>query len=212
MSKSRSFTGSRPPKRPRGRPRILGPASLVPTTAPEMPPSLPPAAPDTTLALPPTTEKPGWQLNDDSIVRTKALQIIAMRIAGMEDVDIAKALDMSPKSISPYVYRAARNGWLDIDNPKERLQYQVMHKVVRNLESALDSQAVLQTGMKESTAVALKVAEGTVFKQFNETPAGPAQQAIVAIKIEMPQGAPQTMREDTIGGLPAHTVEAEVVK
>lgn len=202
MAKSRSMRGGRP-----GRPRHLGPATLTPASAA---PSLPPVAAEPSQ-MPPLTKRPAWQLNDDSKVRTTALQIIAMRIAGMEDVEIAKALNISPKSISPYVYRAGRNGWLDIDNPKERLQYQVMHKVVRNLDAALDSQAILNTGMKESTAVTLKVAEGTLFKQFAETPTGPVQQAIVAIKIEMPQGAPQQMREDTIGGLPSH-VEAEVLK
>lgn len=207
MAKSRLMRGSRP-----GRPRHLGPASHTPV---RMAPSLPPVAPEPAQALPlrPTSPvpSPSWKLSDDSKVRTIALQIIAMRIAGMADSDIATALDISPKTISPYVYRAGKNGWLDLDNPKDRLQYQVMHKVVRNLEQSLDSQAILQTGMKESTAVALKVAEGTVFKQFNDTPTGPVQQAIVAIKIEMPQGPPHVMREDTVGGTPAY-LDAESVK
>lgn len=136
------------------------------------------------------------------------MQIIAMRIAGMADDEIATTLQISRKSISPYIYRATKNGWLDLDDPKDRLQFQLMHKVVANLAEGLDSPNTLQTGMRERTAVALKVAEGTVFKQFQEQNAPQLQQTIVAIRVEMPEGGLQQIREDTTGGEPAY-VEAQ---
>jgi hypothetical protein len=214
--------------RRRGRPRIMGPSLIQaqPSTASVLPPD----AAENTLAPPidkrfpcqrcgtkvnwDTKEcpicdqvqpKPAWYLPPDSKCRVIALQAIAMRIAGMEDPDIAKALGISVKSISPYIYRAGKNGWLDIDNPKMRMQYQVMHKVVRNLDEMLDSP---DPGIKERITV--EAAKGTVFKEFGEQQQQAPVQTVVAIRIDMPAGPTQEMRDDTTGGTPAY-VDAEKV-
>jgi len=144
-------------------------------------------------------------------VRTQALQIIAMRINGHEDEEIAKLMGISKNSISPYVYRATRNGWLDIDyDPKQRVQYQMMHNVVRNLEEGLnDEYRNEKTGMKVKTTVALKVAEGTLFKQFDQQVAETPHTTIVAVKVIMPEGPLQQIRQETTGGVPAY-IDAEV--
>lgn len=135
-----------------------------------------------------------------------------MRLAGQEDAEIAKALNISEKSISPYVYRATKNGWLDIDyNPKERIQFQMMHRVVERLEEGLNDDARMNTGMKVRTAVALKVAEGTVFKQFGDQQQQQAATTVVAVQVVMPDGPRQQVRADTTGGTPAY-IDAEVVK
>lgn len=141
-----------------------------------------------------------------------AMQIIALRIQGMDDADIAKQLDISEKSVSPYVYRATKNGWLDIDyNPKERVQFQMMHKVVQRLEEGLDdSFRNEKTGMKVQTTVALKVAEGTLFKQFADQQQTSDRPTVVAVQIVMPEGPRQVVREETTGGTPAY-IDAEPV-
>lgn len=189
-----------------GRPRILGPASLPKANEPQdLRPSLPPGA--TEPALTPSVEEvtPSWACPPDSKVRTTALQIIAMRIAGMDDTEIAKHLGLSYKSISPYVYRATKNGWLDFDNPKEQLKYAVVPKAVRNLDAALDKQEErLANGMSVGDHVALKVVEMTIAKEYDQQAATQMTQSVVAIKIEMPPGVPQLIREDTTGGLPAY--------
>lgn len=150
-----------------------------------------------------------WYLPDNSKVRPVAMQIIAMRLSGMEDPAIAKALNMSEKSISPYVYRATKNGWLDIDyDPKERLQFQVMHRVVKELEAGLDDSQRMNTGMKVRTAVALKMAEGTVFKSFGDQQQHQQASTVVAVQVVMPEGPRQTIRADTTGGAPAY-IDAE---
>ncbi len=196
------------PKRKRGRPRTLGLTSTA--SAQTSSPSLPPVT-ATDEALAPTTdtgEKPWWYMPPDSDVRVKALKIQAMRMQGIDDDAIARALDISPKSISPYLYRAGRNGWLAEDDPKNRLEYQVLHKVVRNLDEGLDSTATLQTGMPVKTAVALKVAEGTLFQKANV--GGPTVvQTAISIKIEgAPAGAAATFDTSDLGGTPAF-VEGE---
>lgn len=206
------------PKR-NGHPRIMGPTVQLATTYPASPtptvqPSLPPADSVSSFPSPIPEEeydvtKESWYLPPDSKVRQTALQIIAMRISGMEDPQIADALKISQKSISPYIYRAGRNGWLNLDNPVERVQYELMHKVVRNLAEGLDDSVRHQTsGMPVKTAVALKIAEGTIFRE-QRTPEDSTGSQIVAIKIEMVNGAPTTMRPDTTGGIPNY-LDAEV--
>jgi len=197
----------------------MGPKYTTKTVVPSLPPvpvaETPQAAPES-LAPVKWTERPpvghpdrSWYLPDNSKVRPVAMQIIAMRLSGQDDKQIAAALGISENSISPYVYRATKNGWLDIDyDPKERLQFQVMHKVVRNLEEGLDSNRILNTGMGERTAVALKIADGTLFKQFDQQEVKEQRSTVVAVQIVMPDGPRQTIRADTTGGTPAY-IDAE---
>lgn len=131
-------------------------------------------------------------------------------VAGMSNDDIGAALGISPKSIAGYLYKAGKNGWLDFDNPKDNLEYTLMHKVVRNLEESLDSTNILASGQSERTATALKIAEGALFPKLAvEAP----QQAstIVGIKIEVVGGVPGTMREGTSMGSNTY-VDAETVE
>jgi transposase len=182
---------------------------------PSVQPSLPPAATADTTLTPstiPDKDKPSWYLPPDSKIRVVAMQIIAMRIAGMDDPEIAEKLGISEKSISPYVYRASKNGWLTIDDPAQRLEYQLMHKVVQNIEEGLDDTARHMTsGMQVKTVVALKVAEGTLFKKFDNAIGQSPATTIVAVKIEMPDGPrPQIRAGNDVGGVPAH-IDAEIL-
>lgn len=140
------------------------------------------------------------------------MQIIAMRIAGMSDPEIAEALKISEKSISPYVYRATKNGWLDIEDPTQKLEYQLMHKVVRNLDDSLEDNARHATSMVPvKTQVAMKIAEGTIFKKYDNPANAVASTTIVAVKIEMPEGPrPQIRAGNDVGGVPAH-IDAEIL-
>ncbi len=119
----------------------------------------------------------------------------------MADEEIAGILGVKVPTLRNYVYRAGMNGWLDdlLVEPKERMEYQIYNKVVDRLEEALESNERLQSGMKESTAVALKIGEGTL---FNLPPEGPAQTqtTVVGIKVEVVGGEPQAMRAGTIAG------------
>lgn len=212
-------------KRP-GRPKHLGPASRTPLSSP---PSLPPvvagSAPTPPLVprlctacgwrithdrrvcpychvkqpIEPKEPKPAWALAPDSKIRTSAMQIIAMRISGMGDEEIAAALNLSQRSLSSYLYKAGKNGWLNIDNPKDRLEYQVLHKVVRNIDDMLDS-----PDPEVKQQVTMETAKGTIFKSFGEQMQQLAPSTLVAIKIEMPPGPPQVIRAETTGGLPAY--------
>jgi hypothetical protein len=49
-----------------------------------------------------------------------------------------------------------------------------------------------------------RLLEGTIYKQIGEPAQAVSVATVVAVKIEMPAGPAQTMREDTIGGTPAY--------
>lgn len=139
---------------------------------------------------------PNYRMSDDSIVRTHALKIVAMRAAGITDDQIAVALKLSKQTISGYLYKAGKNGWLNFDDPKDSLEYQVLHKVVRNLDELLDS-----ADEKTKQEVTLKTAEGTLFKKFGvDSNANQAPQTIVGVKVEIVGGTTQTVREGTVMG------------
>jgi len=168
--------------------------------------------PITDLVTGVSDEKPSWYLPPDSKVRAVALNIMSMRAAGKSDDEIAKELQISPKSISPYVYRAAKNGWLVADTPMDRVKYELLNRVIDRLGEGLEDGARHQTsGMRVRTAVALKMAEGTIFKEFDQQSSGVQQSTIVAVQVIMPDGARQVMRDDTIGGTPNY-VDAELAK
>lgn len=228
----------KPANRP-GRPRVLGPTIPDVTTAPGVSPSLPPATPGAALVPPierfpcpkcgtlnsidrkkctickakrSLAARPKWYCPPDSRIRRVALMIIAMRMGGYEDEEIASALKISPRSIRPYVYRAGKNGWLNLDNPREKLEYQLAHKAVDNLAEMLDSNEVMEKGQhRVKHDATIEMLKGTIFKTFDEAPVQQQSQTVVAVKIEMPAGPTQVVREDTMGGTPAHILEAEHV-
>ena len=78
------------------------------------------------------------------------------------------------------------------------MEYQVYHKVVDRLEEGLESEAVLRSGMRERTAVALEVGKGALFGYSDEISQAPIS-AIIGVKVEL-VGTPQPMREGTIVG------------
>lgn len=186
-------------------------------------PSLPPAATAASRPSPETQltpadvkqgrKKPNWMIPADSIIRKKALRIVALRANGISDDDIAKELGMNRSSIGPYLYRAGKSGWLDLETPADKLEYEVMHTVVKNIEEALtDTTRNEKTGVRVKDEMAMRMAESTVFKKWgtDQARAG-AGVPSMALSINI-VGADHkvTMRAGTIGGTPAY-IEGETV-
>lgn len=228
--RSRKQTAKRPGGHPRieGPTDVLGnsPSSLPPKGVKQAlvssPPTIPHARvepPDTRVRCPnpncgcltrlrkcsicdTKVPQPAWRLPEDSDIREIAMKIIAFRLGGMSDADIAGYLEISAKSVRTYVYRAHMNGWLNYNSSKEAIEFGLMPKVIRNLDAALDDDYRNEnTGLRVKTQVALKIAEGVTFKEFGPdlTPQQPLSQTAISIKIEHPTN-PVTLREGTIGG------------
>ncbi len=154
-------------------------------------------------------KKPYWWRPADSEVRKKAVQIVLMRAGGLEDEEIAKALGIGRRTVSDYVHKAAKNGWLEslIDDPKEKLEYGVLHKVVRNIDQFLDSEI---PSVRQD--VTMEVFKGTIAKKFAETgkTEGPSNSNVLQINVVMPPGPPAEVREGTTGGVPAY-IDGEIL-
>jgi hypothetical protein len=161
------------------------------------------AVPETGMTAP----KPGVHttLPKNSVVRQKALAIMAMRLAGHSNEEIAKDLGLSERSLNQYLYMAGKHGWIPrkkgFVDPKDDLEFSLAHKVVQNLREAMDDETRNgKTGMPVKTEIALEVAKGTIFKKFSEGQQAAPQTNVLAIRIEMPPGPPQEIREGTTGG------------
>jgi hypothetical protein len=186
-------------------PKIPAPKMAgTPATA-LVPASLPPQAMTATPPAP-TLKRDTTVLPPKSLIRLRVLEIIKGRIEGKTNDEIAQALGVKPATVRQYMFLAGKNGWLKKHavDPADRLEHEIAHKVVRNLDEMLDSGD--ESRRDQAT---LKVADGMLFKKF----AADAQQApplaVIGIRIEMP-AAPLTIREGTTGGAPRF-VEAEVV-
>ncbi len=90
--------------------------------------------------------------------------------------EIARRLGISRFSLANHIDRAVKEGWLKFDQPLERLEHELMPKVVDNLNYFLD---------KKDKTVTLETAKGTLYKDYqaskgiNDSPT-----TVLALKIE----------------------------
>ena len=181
-------------------------------------PSLPPASGATTLSPTHSTHAakriPSNKIEKGSLIRKKALAIVAMRAQGYTSDEIAAELKVKVATLSTYVHRAVKSGFLVnskgeslLADPKDQVEYELAHKVVRNLGVLLDC-----GDLKTQKEVTLEVAKGTLFKKFDQQVNVPLPNMnVLSLRIEMPRGADTiTVREGSIGGKPAY-VEGETM-
>lgn len=159
----------------------------------------------------PAAKKAFWDIGKESKGYERCMQILAMRAAGIDDKEIAANLGLSMQTVWNYCYIAGKNEWgAEFANAKDNIEFRIMPKVMRELEAGLDDRHRNEkTGVQVATAVALKIAEGTVFKKFGDVGTQQQPNNIIAIRIENAGGTPMTIREENIQGTPAY-VEGEV--
>jgi hypothetical protein len=187
------------------------PASLPPQVT-----SVDPDAPDSAKSVPevdtsvqvPTVshKKPFWDVGKQSKQYEQAMKILALRATGLDDKAIADAMGLSMQTVWNYCYVAGKNGWgEDFQNAKDQIEFRIMPKVVRELEAGLDDRHRNEkTGLQVATAVALKVAEMTIAKRFEQTSSAQPISNVIAIRIENVGGGNVEVREGNIGGTPAY--------
>lgn len=190
-------------------------------TGPEAAQSVPTPSPIGDSERPPTTlptVKPRWQRPADSKVRQRVKRVLALKLAGWTHAEIAKKFKVKEGTIGTWLRLASRNGWLSPEgeflDPAEELAYVTAHKIVRNVNKALDGEDLT----KQQHEMTIEAAKGVgMFKQHQAIKNdGPALPTMVAVRIEFPPGidpsAPPQLPEGGIaGGAPAY-IEAEVVK
>lgn len=123
---------------------------------------------------------------------------------GITNIEVAKRLGISVGHLNTILSRANKEGWLKFEDPIAKLEYEIVPKVVDNLNYFLDA--------KDRT-VTIETAKGTIFRQFQEVKGiSDAPKTVLAIKLELPEGlvqpSPGTGR---IVGAPRQIVEGEII-
>lgn len=207
----------------RGKPRQAAPRTAGTTSPPGTPPSpgqaLPAVIPPD-LSFPPVKaelalierqSKQKWTgLPPKSKIRAKAAAIVALKIAGKTNEEIAAEVGLSERSLRQYLWIAGKNGWLTTQDPHEVAGSVLVHRAVSNLEELLHARNAV-TGLpdKEVTLESLKGLG--VFKDHSKQEAPTNQQAnMLTINVVMPEGAQAQVRPGTTMGSAAY-VEGEVV-
>ena len=92
--------------------------------------------------------------------------------------EAARQLRISKRTLNAAIQQAVENGWLKFEDPLSRLEYEVVPKVVRNLNAWLD---------ENDKTVTIEAAKGMVFPIYRESKGvNEAPQTILALKIESP--------------------------
>ena len=178
-------------------------------------PSLPPAPAEGTRSSSNGIASKKYAPITHKLLKHRALAIVAMRQMGYTTEQIAAELNILPASVNSIMWRAGKYGFLQdlkagslLDDPTERMAFELSHKAVKNLSDMLDSDQILERGQKSvKMETTFEMAKGVLFKKF-DGPKESAQQTMNALKIEivMPTGGIQTLppaREGSMGGRPA---------
>jgi len=111
-------------------------------------------------------------------------------------VEAARRLGLNRNTLSKLIKQAHDHGWLDINDPIDRLEHLILPQTVENL------QRFLAEGDK---TVTIETAKGTLFKVFQEAKGLGQNSAgtILAIKLELPPTmSPSDVVEGSIIGTP----------
>lgn len=193
---------------------IQGPAAPETST---LPASLP--LPDSPRPSPPTdvAEKaPRWHRPEQGKTRRRVARILFYKLQGKGTDWIAKKLNTTPGTIRHYLYLAGKNGWLRADTdglelmePGEALAFNTAHKVVKNIDAALDGHDLSE----QQQQMTIEVAKGIGLFKSHQVVKGEQQQTmvVVGLKLEQPpiQAGIDALPPASVGGAPIY-IEGEV--
>lgn len=155
-----------------------------------------PVGDDGTALAPLTTPKnlsniDAPMLGQSRRARDRVAQWIAIRAQEphLLQREIADKMGINPKTLTSLLYNATKAGWLQFDDPLEKIEFQVIPKTVDNLIEFLNQ--------KDKT-VTLETAKGTIFKSYQASKGiSDAPSNVLALKIEM--GDPTTPVKEITG-------------
>lgn len=94
----------------------------------------------------------------------------------LTNVQIAERLNLSYRTLLTYISRANKSGILKFEDPLDRIEYDLIPKVVDNLDYWLK---------KNDKQVTLETAKNTIFKVYQDSKGiSEAPQTVLALKIE----------------------------
>jgi hypothetical protein len=119
---------------------------------------------------------------------------IEMRSQGMRNIEIAPILGITPHTLNCIIVKATKEGWLKFESPADRLEQELSHLVVDNVEHHLK---------KRDRRMTIEAAKGLgLFKSHHAVKVeNDAPKAVLALKIE-PLDGPADVIEGNIIGKP----------
>ena len=120
--------------------------------------------------------------------RDRVAQWIYMRSAepGITNAEIARRLGIAPTSLNSILYRARKEGWLQIEDPLTRVELELVPKVVENLNYYLD---------RKDPRVTMDAAKGLLYPLWKQSQGVEDNKVqVLGIKIEMPPDGPSYAR------------------
>ena len=123
----------------------------------------------------------------DKRLRKWTALIVALRINGKTNSEIAEELGLSLNTIKSYIRRAMDKGYLkasDMSDPEDWLEHVIVPRVLGNVEELLLARDE-KTGLPLEN-VTLEAAKGTgVFKNHSVNKSAPVAQTMMALKVEV---------------------------
>jgi transposase len=117
--------------------------------------------------------------------RDRVAQWLALKAnqPSLKNKEIAEMLGISPITLQQYIGQGRKAGWLQFDDPLDKVEHLIIPKTVDNLMEFLNQ--------KDKT-VTLETAKGTIFKQYQASKGiQEGGQQVLALKIEMPTASSQ---------------------
>lgn len=132
----------------------------------------------------PQEEKVFYTVKDGRSPRARVAEWLAIRSAepGITNGQAAQKMGLAKSTLQNLIVVAQKEGWLKFVDPLDQLEYDIIPKVVRNLNNLLD---------EGDRQVTIETAKGTLFPQFREAKgANEAKTTILALKVEYPETTP----------------------
>ena len=106
--------------------------------------------------------------------------------------EVAERLGISTRVLNRHLLKARKEGWLQFEDPLERIEFEIVPKVIDNLSHFLDQQ---------DKQVTIETAKGTIFKQYQESKGLVENNVtVLALKIEKPMdGEPKVVAGTVVG-------------
>jgi hypothetical protein len=139
-------------------------------------------------------------------IRSKVAQAVAYQLEGKTRAEAAELLGLTIGSLNQYFYLAGKFGWLVTADAQEQLAYQTVHKVVRNIDAALDGD-----DPERRQEMTIEAAKGLgLFKRHEVvTNDGATVMSALTVRIEQPVGS-QEIAVGSIGGVGAYQDAEEI--
>lgn len=163
--------------------------------------TVPPSDPGTaaTVVPPPPLPKP------ESKMRANVERALLLKLGGKTYKEAAVELGISYGYLRQCLYHAGKEGWLQSSDVEDTLQFSTVHKIVRNINTALDGEDA-----DKRQEMTIEAAKGLgLFKKHEvvSNDQAPAMMAL-SVKIEQPSGDEPELAVGAVGGTPAY-VDAE---